>query len=174
MSNHVSDSPFASKVLSKNCDETLHATNDGTVDHDWSFHLLALRADLCGTKLEVEALRKLEIELNRGALVLPAHSITDGDVDLWAIESTVTRVELPLARHEFVKRSRQTLYPKDRSTGESQQGSMYSPIVNKGAHLLSRVPGGDITEILLRPGRKLQLEGEAKEAVNALQEIEAA
>ena len=54
--------------------------------------------------LEVESLWQLEIELDRGTLERAVKRVTDLDVDLGAVEGTVSRIELPLARVELVQR----------------------------------------------------------------------
>ena len=54
--------------------------------------------------LEVEALRKLEIELDGGALERTAQGIANGDVDLWTVEGAITGVQVPFTRIMFLKR----------------------------------------------------------------------
>ena len=54
--------------------------------------------------LEVEALRKLEIELDGGALKRTAQGIANGNVDLWPVEGAITGVQVPFTRIMFFKR----------------------------------------------------------------------
>ena len=54
--------------------------------------------------LEVEALRKLKIELDGGALERAAQGIANGDVDLWTVEGAITGVQVPFTRIMFLKR----------------------------------------------------------------------
>ena len=68
-----------------------------------------------GTVLEVEPLGELEVELDGRALERATERILDFDVDLGAIECTVTRVELPLARVELVQRLGQLLWKVSQS-----------------------------------------------------------
>lgn len=51
-----------------------------------------------GAVLEIEPLRELEVKLNGGTLKGALEGVTDGDVDLGAVESAVTWVELPFTR----------------------------------------------------------------------------
>lgn len=45
--------------------------------------------------LEVESLGELEIQLERGALMVPAEGVPDENVDLGAIEGTVLGIDGP-------------------------------------------------------------------------------
>ena len=54
--------------------------------------------------LEVEALRKLEVELDGGALKRAAQGIANGDVNLWAVEGAITWVQVPFTGIMFLKR----------------------------------------------------------------------
>ena len=62
--------------------------------------------------LEVEAVRELEVELDRRALEGPTERITDGDVDLGSVERAVSGVQIPLARVLLVEGSLQLLLGK--------------------------------------------------------------
>ena len=110
---------------------------------------LCLGGVLC-TVLEVELLRQLEIQLDGGALVLTLECIGDGYVNLGAVESTVTRVELP------------------------RRGALGSvaELVECGSETgLGVVPGGHIAKMALGASGQLHLEGEAKVAVDGLEEV---
>lgn len=84
-------SPFPTKVLSDDGRESFYASDDGTVDHDWSLtvcDLLGLvggsgHASLAGSVGELELDWQLEVELNRSALVATLERVLNGDVDLW-------------------------------------------------------------------------------------------
>jgi hypothetical protein len=56
-----------------------------------------------GTVLELEALRELEVELDSGTLEGTFECVADGDVDLGAIESTISGVDFPLPGVLLVK-----------------------------------------------------------------------
>ena len=60
------------------------------VDHDWLL-LLALLVHVS----QVEPVGQLEVELDRGALVLPPQGVHQGDVNLGPVEGTVSGVQLP-------------------------------------------------------------------------------
>ena len=60
------------------------------MDHD-GVDLLPLLIDV----VQVKSLRKLEVELDGGTLVLPLEGVLQGDVYLGAVESAVTGVQLP-------------------------------------------------------------------------------
>ncbi len=80
--------------------------------------------------------------------MLTPKRIGNGDINLGAIESAITRVE----------------FPGNLVAAESSQGGLQ--------HGLSLVPGLDLAEEALRAGGELQLESEAKLAVHGLEEIE--
>lgn len=83
-------------MLGNDSDEAFQTAQDGAVDDDRTcsgFVYVVVRAAV----FEVEALRELEVELNRGALEGTAESVADGDVDLGTVERAVARVELPLS-----------------------------------------------------------------------------
>lgn len=62
------------------------------MNNDGALHLLIIRP-----VLQVEALRELEVELDRRALVCALQGVANRDVDLGAVERAVARVELPFA-----------------------------------------------------------------------------
>lgn len=84
------EGPFASKMLDEDCGKTLHRAKDGAMDDDRAFLLVlaTLNRGSC-VVLEAEADGKLEVELDRRALVLASERIKDIDVDLGAIECAV-------------------------------------------------------------------------------------
>lgn len=73
---------------------------------------------VAASELEVEAFGKLEVELDGGALEGSSEGIADGDVNLGAVEGTVTGVELPLARVLLLERVLQLLYDSVRLSGQ--------------------------------------------------------
>jgi hypothetical protein len=77
-------------------------------------------------------LGKLKVELDSGALIFALKSIGDCDVDLWAVKSTVTGVELPYAA-----------------------SSLLISVESRAKSVLSAVPGLDLAEKLLRTGGEL-------------------
>ena len=100
-------------MLRDDRNEPLQTTQDRTVDDHRARGRLA-RLGHCGlvraTVFEVEPLRELEVELDRGALERPAESVADGDVDLGAVECTVAWVDLPLAGVELLERLLELLF----------------------------------------------------------------
>lgn len=88
---------------------------------------------------EVEADGQLEVELDRGALVLAAEGVEDVDVDLGAVEGTISGVELP--------------------------ATLAGVVVELGLEGgLGGVPGLDVTEVLLRgAGGELEAGGQMRE-----------
>lgn len=147
--------PLSGVMLSQDGNETLERTVDGTMDHDWSgvvvdgiLSILLLDGGLTGVVLELELLWKLEVELDGGALMLLSHGVGDGDINLWSVESTILWVESPLAVSLSSK-----------------------PVKSLSQLSLSLVPGLNLSEVLFWAGRQLELEGEAKSAVNLLQKV---
>jgi hypothetical protein len=59
--------------------------------------------------LELEALRKLEVELDSGALERPLEGVFDADVNLGSVERAVAGIELPFARDKSVQSLAQLL-----------------------------------------------------------------
>jgi len=95
--------------------------------------------------LEVEADGQLEVTLDSSALVGAVHRIEHLDVDLGAVEGTVTSVDRPL-----MSRPVQGLF----------QGG------------LRLVPKGIVTEASLRSGGEFVLNPETEVAINVVQEIQ--
>lgn len=84
-------------MLCDNGDEPFQASEDGPMDHDrscWRFVFIGVTL-IRGTVLQIEPFRKLEIELDCGALEGPAQRITDGYVNLWPIECTIPGIDIP-------------------------------------------------------------------------------
>ena len=152
--------PLSTKVLSQNAKHSLETTQHGSVNHDRAcvssrefFLGVAAVADsrlsLVGNVSELESSRQVEVELHGTALVLTLQRIKQGDINLGTVESTITRVELPLSAGLL---------------GEGLEGFL--------KFLLGSIPCSDITNVLLRSGRKLELESEAENSVDAAQEVE--
>ena len=95
--------------------------------------------------LEVEAYRKLEIELNGPTLMRPTQCIADHDVDLWPVEGSVSRIELPL-QTQTVQRF--------------------------GQPLLGLIPDLNVSQELFRPGGQFEFVSKAKGVVNVLQKVQ--
>lgn len=74
------------------------------MDHDWpTWRLVRGLVVVIGSPvLQIESFGKLEIELNGGALERAMKSVLNSDVDLWSIESTIARVQLPFTRVIFI------------------------------------------------------------------------
>jgi hypothetical protein len=105
--NATSSSPLASKVLGDDGNKSLQRAKYSSVDHDGSgrraVSLHLSRLVLSCAILEVEALRELEVELDRSTLERALEGVLDSDVDLRAVEGAVSRIKLPFARVEFVE-----------------------------------------------------------------------
>lgn len=74
------------------------------MDHDWpTWRLVRGLIVVIGSPvLQIESFGKLEIELNGGALERAMKSVLNSDVDLWSIESSIARVQLPFTRVIFI------------------------------------------------------------------------
>jgi hypothetical protein len=71
-------------LLDQNTDETLHAAHNGAVqDHG------TLAGAIFGHKFGIQALRQVEVDLNRAALPLPTNRIFQGVFDLGAVKSAI-------------------------------------------------------------------------------------
>lgn len=156
------EGPLATIMLDQDTQESFEGTNNGTVDDNGTGTAgtrliglsLALLLRLFSTSLGLLVRHVLELEVNRclvvqldgGTLELSLQGIGDGDIDLRSVESAVTFVDGPVGalkvRHGLLQL------------------------------LFGVVPGLDLTQIFLRTGRELQLEGETEQAVDGLQEIE--
>src|SRR5207253_11123039 len=75
-------------MLDQDGDEPLEAADDGPVD-DYGPVLRVVRADV----LQIEVLRLLVIELDRGALPFPAQRVGNVEVDLRTVEGAVLRIQ---------------------------------------------------------------------------------
>ena len=112
------------------------------MDHDRSFHLA-----LGVLEFQTETDGKLEIKLNSSGLVDSVQGIQDLDIDLGTIESTITRVDLPVAfADEFIQ-----------GLGESSFG--LSPQLN-------------IAHSLLRTSGQFELERHSENTVNVFHEVQ--
>lgn len=160
LSRAYPEGPLATKVLDQNTQEALEATNDGTVNDDrarttdtrliglgfaflpglWGSLALLIRH-----VFELEVKGCLIVELDGGTLELSFQSVGNGDIDLRAIEGTITLVEFPVVTlklgHRFAQLS------------------------------LGVVPRLNVTQELLWTSGQLELKGKAEKAVNGLQEI---
>lgn len=156
------EGPLATIVLDQDTQESFKGTNDSTVDDNGTGTArarliglgLALLLRLLSTSLgllvrhilELEVNRCLVVQLDGGTLEFSLQGIGDGDIDLRSVESAVAFVDGPVRALE-VRHGRLQL-------------------------LFGVVPGFNLTQIILRAGRELQLEGETEQAVDGLQEIE--
>lgn len=104
-------------------------------------HLLLLHFSIIFTCsiLQIESLREVEIKLYGTALVLSFVGIIKFDIDFWAIECAIARVNFK---------------------GFAELFQAFLKL------LLSIVPHVKRTKIFFGPGGKVQLELETKEAVN--------
>lgn len=127
--------------------EPLQTSQDRTMNNDGPrWRLVGVRGLLRGAILQVEALRQLEVELDRRALERAAEGVADLDVDLGAVERAVAGVELPLPRVLGIERLLELVF--------------------------GLVPRLDCAEVVVRPCRELELELKAEEAVDVLHEVE--
>lgn len=78
-------------------------------DHGSCRRLIGARCLVRRPIFQIETFRKLEVQLDGGTLERSAQCITDCDVDLWSIESTVSWVNVPLASVMFVERQLELL-----------------------------------------------------------------
>mmetsp|Transcript_4469 Transcript_4469/g.13226 ORF Transcript_4469/g.13226 Transcript_4469/m.13226 type:complete len:772 (-) Transcript_4469:14-2329(-) len=84
------EGPLACKVLRQDCDHPLKGAHDGPVDNNRRL-LLSLGVHVLEAKPDGE----LEVQLNGGALETPSEGVVNCDIDLWAVEGTVLRVQRP-------------------------------------------------------------------------------
>ncbi len=99
--------------------------------------------------------------MNGRALELASQSVTDSYVDLGPVERAVTGIQLPLARITFWSVARYGCVSVP-GTGK----------IGKGSYRFSLRPGLEFAEIVVRPGRELEVELEPEKAVDVLHEIE--
>ncbi len=78
----------AGEVLDQDRDEPLEAAEDGAVDHD-----RPVLGVVCADVLQVEALGRGVVELDRAALPLAAERVRDVEVDLRPVERAVAGVD---------------------------------------------------------------------------------
>ena len=92
-------------MLRDDRNEPLQTTQDRTMDDNGPRRGLVCGslAVLGGAVLQLEPFGELEVKLNRCALERSAQRVFDRDIDFRAIESTVSRVELPFAGVVFVE-----------------------------------------------------------------------
>lgn len=62
------EGPFATGRFSDDGDESLEGTKNGTMDHDWSSELGAVRALFGRVVFEVESLREVKVELYQASV----------------------------------------------------------------------------------------------------------
>lgn len=139
------------------------------MDHDRSRRRLArIRRIFRSTILEVESLRKLEIQLDRCALEGALQSVFDRDVYLGTVERPVSRIHLPFPRVMVLERFRQLLLCEPQLWGVCVWGERMGMIAvesvigrwsgaelkagggEKQTHSLSFIPSLDLTEIIFR------------------------
>lgn len=78
-------------------DESLETAQNGTMNHNRARRRLVGIAMVFGRAvLQVELLRKLEVELYSGALEGSIEGVTDLDVDFGTVESAIAWVKFPL------------------------------------------------------------------------------
>lgn len=87
--------PATSTVLRQDGDHALHRSEHGAMDNNWARKVRLFTATVA--VLQIESLGQLEVELERGALVVSAETISDQDVDLGTVEGTITGVDGPWA-----------------------------------------------------------------------------
>jgi hypothetical protein len=87
--------------------------------------------------------------LDSCTLELSAKGIRDGYIDLWSIERAITWIQLPLG-----------------ATGRGECVQSTSKLI------FGDIPCLDVTKVLLRAGRKIELEGEAEGAIYGIEEVE--
>eukprot|EP00123_Amoebidium_parasiticum_P006088 comp17140_c0_seq1/m.15944 comp17140_c0_seq1/g.15944 ORF comp17140_c0_seq1/g.15944 comp17140_c0_seq1/m.15944 type:complete len:345 (+) comp17140_c0_seq1:800-1834(+) len=133
------EGPFAGIALRQHSHKALHGAEHSTVHNHRPLDLPIRRAVL---ELEVDG--QLEVQLDGGTLVLAAQRILDRDVDLWAVESTITGVEL-VALAQCIQALLQLR--------------------------LSPVPQLQFTHVLLGPGRQLERKRETKQPIHVLDKI---
>lgn len=91
--------PLPREMLRNNRNKPLQAAQDRPMyDHRPRMHAL-----LGTPELQVEPLRKLEVELDRRALEGALERVADGDIDFGAVEGSVAGIEVPFAGVLFVE-----------------------------------------------------------------------
>jgi hypothetical protein len=79
-------------MLDEDRHEALERAEDGAMDHD-----RALAGAVLGGVVEIEALRLVEVDLNRRALMASPEGVLDVKVDLRSVEGAVAGVHLVAA-----------------------------------------------------------------------------
>lgn len=75
--------------------------------------------------MEVELFGELEVQLKRSTLVVAAQRVSDKDINLWAVERTVLRVDRP-GPAEPVQRIRQMLFDRLRTVRRRRYSGKYT------------------------------------------------
>src|SRR3989442_14234016 len=75
-------------MLNQDCDKSLKAAQYGPVDDD-----RAMFGVICANVFQVEILRLLVVELDRGALPAPADCVRNIKIDFRTVESAILLVE---------------------------------------------------------------------------------
>lgn len=158
-------------MLRQNGNKALKRAVDRTMDNDGSGHA----AILAGLVLELEAQRKLEVELHSGTLPFSPQCIFDTDVDLWAVKRTIAFIEGPWVSRciqSFLQRLFQHQHPGIARTRHQNRYPRTTSTNTRDPHHFSSVPHGDLAQELLGTSRQRQLELKPKHAVHELNEIE--
>mmetsp|Transcript_4921 Transcript_4921/g.7413 ORF Transcript_4921/g.7413 Transcript_4921/m.7413 type:complete len:275 (-) Transcript_4921:418-1242(-) len=96
--------PLSTPMLTENGEHTLDTSQHGTMDHNWTFELLALLLRT-GVVLQVKTDWKLEVKLNSCTLVNAFHGIHDLDINLGTIKRSITGILPPISlTSKFVHR----------------------------------------------------------------------
>ncbi|KAH3659092.1 hypothetical protein OGATHE_006352 [Ogataea polymorpha] len=141
LSRRQPERPLTSKMLSQDSRHSLNGSQDGSVDHH---RALDLSRVILASKFQLKSVWQLEVELDSGTLVPSSQGIRNHDVDLWTVERTIPRVQLPFA----------------------------APLVQGALQLcFCVIPGLDIPHVLLWSRGQLHLEFETEYTVDVLQEV---
>ena len=152
-------------MLSDDSDEALQTAKNGTMDHYGPRCWLVWVDGLFGRAvLEVEALRKLEVQLDGSTLEGTTEGVTDSDVNLRSVESSIARVEIPLARVVLLEGPRELLKLTD--LANDQEGCVGDE------YLFCSIPGFHSTQIVIRTCRQLKMEVKAEQPIYMLHEVE--
>ena len=181
--------PLPGKMLSDDRDEPLQTSQDRSMDHHRSRRWFAgIRRVFRSTILQVKSLRKLEVQLNRGALERPFQGILDGNIYFGAVEGSIPRVHLPISGVVLIERFRELLFthrfrcmerPQLDNLGDhgrqsvawESPGPRAEERLGGMTHSLSFVPSLDLTEVIIRPSGELEREFKSKQSVGELHEI---
>jgi hypothetical protein len=131
--------PFSSEMFGDDCDKALKTAQNCAVNH----HRAGFRVvSVLAPELEIETLGKLEVELDGGALERAAEAVPDANIDLGAVESTVTRVDLPLAGVLFLQRLFELL----------NKISILERLDILGTYILGMIPSLDLSQEVVGTG----------------------